>query len=324
MIPFKKINLSESIDRIKPLIDSGYIGLGNVVYDFEKKLAQYVGTKEAVAFDSCTSALFISLLWEKMHDRLNPKLVIPSMTVPLVACAIREAGVDFMFNRETSWVGSEYQLMGSLIFDSAHELRRNQWKENGHNLDAEKICFSFYPTKTIGSADGGAVATNDVEFAEWARKIITYGRNQQKNYGNSWDYDVEMFGYKRHWTNLQAAIALEQLERLDSTANVRNAIRRRYNRELGLSNTSEYLYRINVSDQNKFIEFMKSKEIECGVHFKPLHLMKPFSEIAMDGVDRAQVERAYRQTVSLPFFDMMTDREVTTVIDAVQESGMLI
>jgi dTDP-4-amino-4,6-dideoxygalactose transaminase len=320
MIPFKKINLGNAKEAIAPLLESGYIGLGDVVYQFEKELAEYVGAKEVVAFDSCTSAIFISLLWE-LKTTGRALVSIPSMTVPLVANAVMEVGIEFVFNRNTNWVGQAYSIVGSNVVDSAHELRRDQFKEYDDEI---KLCFSFYPTKTIGSADGGAVATNDSEFANWARQIITYGRNQRQQYGNSWDYDVEMMGYKRHWTNLQAAIALEQLRRLDETSRYRRFIRDHYNTAFGLENTSEYLYRINVHNQAKFLDIMKSMSIECGVHFKPLHLMKPFKDIKfLEGHDPQLVEEAYKHTVSLPFYDTMTMQELDEVIAAVKESGQV-
>lgn len=325
-IPFKRINLGNSLERIKPLIDSGFIGLGDTVYQFEKKLAEYVGAPEVVAVDSCTSALFLSLIWEKKKDGTR-SVVIPSMTVPLVACAIKEAGLDFTFNGETDWVGSAYPLKGSLVIDSAHQLTRNQYAELFKGMPYEigfKVCFSFYPTKTIGSADGGAIATWDHEFAEWARKVATYGRNQRQKYANSWEYDVEMYGYKRHWTNLQAAIALEQLERLDETANMRNQIVAAYNNRFGYLNTSEYLYRIKVSDQKKFIEKMADAGIECGVHFKPLHLMSPFQSVYIASTDRWKVEKDYHETVSLPLYDKLSDEEVGYIMDQAEATGMIL
>src|SRR3989344_9500183 len=204
MIPFKKINLGQAYKDLKPLFKSGLIGLGNTVFEFEKELADYVGSKYVIALDSCTSALFLSLLYEA--ERGLTEVSIPSMTVPLVANACLEAGLKIKFNDHTDWVGSAYDIIGSNIVDSAHQLDRGQYKF----FMGKKLCFSFYPTKTIGSADGGAIATDDEDFANWVRSVSTYGRDQKSERGNSWDYDVQMFGYKRHYTNLQAAICLEQ------------------------------------------------------------------------------------------------------------------
>lgn len=306
MIPFKKLNFTRSLELIKPLLESGQIGLGGIVTEFEEELAKYVGSKYAVATDSCTSAIFLSLKYEGKNEGY---VSVPSMTVPLVANAVLEAGLNMSFSGETSWVGSAYKLIGTDVIDSAHQLQRGQYKGG-------KVCFSFYPTKTIGSADGGAIATDDKDFYDWAKSISTYGRDMSQ-YGNSWDYDVKMVGYKRHYTNLQSAICLEQLRRLDETNEKRQRIVSQYNAAFGLNNTSDYLYRIGMPDRDRFIEYAKEKGIECGVHFKPLHLMTPFKDILMTDEDKKRVEDAYSMTVSLPFYDTMTDEEIGRVIETV-------
>lgn len=310
-IPFKKINLGNAYKDLKPLFKSGLIGLGNIVFEFEKELAKFVGSKYVVALDSCTSALFLSLKFER--DKGLKEVLIPSMTVPLVANACLEAGLRIKFHNHTDWVGSAYDIIGSNVADSAHQLEKGQYK----NFKGKKLCFSFYPTKTIGSADGGAIATDDAEFANWVRSVSTYGRNQKSQRGNSWDYDVQMLGYKRHYTNLQAAICLEQLRRLDQTNAKRKRIVRIYNKALGYNNKSDYLYRINIKDRDEFIQYALENGVECGVHFKPLHLMLPFKKMPMSKEDRASVEQAYKKTVSLPLYDTMTDREINKVIRTV-------
>lgn len=312
-IPFKKINLGDSLTYIKPLIESGYIGLGDIVFQMEKQLAEYVGAKHVVALDSCTSALFLSLKWEYQHHEVD-EVSIPSMTVPLALNAALEAGMKVKLDDRTNWVGKYYDMNGSCVIDSAHELRRNQYKKlSAENPDHDlKLCFSFYPTKTIGSADGGAIATDNEAFANWARSAATYGRNQKSKYQNSWEYDVDMVGYKRHYTNLQAAIVLEQLHRLDQTNFRRQAIVARYNEAFNRENDSDYLYRINMDNRDKFIQYMKDQGIECGVHFKPLHLMTPFKKLKVQNPD--EIERMYKMTVSLPLYDTLTDKEVEYII----------
>jgi dTDP-4-amino-4,6-dideoxygalactose transaminase len=329
-IPFKKINLGKALERIAPLIESGFIGLGNVVFETEKKLAEYVGAKEVVLVDSCTSALFLSLKYEMMKAGKQLEVVMPSMTVPLAVNAAMEAGCKLIFDTRTDWVGRYYSIRGTTVVDSAHELRRDQYlrmqTEEGWD-DNLKLCFSFYPTKTIGSADGGAIATNDSEFARWCRSAATYGRNQSTKYQNSWDYDTEMVGYKRHYTNLQAAIVAEQLDRLDQTNAVRQRIVKTYNENLGYDNKSDYLYRINVENRDEFVKFMADKGIEVGVHFKPIHLMTPYKDhlVVQDGKteevggEREQIEEAYQKTVSLPLYADLTVGEIMRIIEAVKE-----
>lgn len=312
-IPFKKINLGKAYKDLKPLFKSGLIGLGNIVFEFEKELAHYVGSKYVVTLDSCTSAIFLSLKYAA--EKGLKEVSIPSMTVPLVANACLEAGLRITLNGHTDWVGSAYDIIGSNVVDSAHQLQRGQYKD----FKGKTLCFSFYPTKTIGSADGGAIATDDEKFANWVRSISTYGRDQKNHSGNSWDYEVQMFGYKRHYTNLQAAICLEQLRRLDETNARRKRIVSIYNKTLGYNHKSDYLYRINMKDRDGFIQYAAKFGVECGVHYKPLHLMIPFKNIQMSKEDKINVEKAYKQTVSLPFYDTMTDKQVNKVIDVVKK-----
>ena len=307
MIPFKKLNYDErEINAVAEVMRSGMVGLGDKVFKFEKELAEYLGVKYVIATDSCTSALLICLEYEAVYS-----VGVPATTVPLVANAVIESGSNLYFTDDIEWIGNKYRLENTNIFDSAHEIYRYQLNDIGQR---EKVCYSFYPTKGIGSADGGAIATNDKDFAKWARSKITYGRNQEQKYGNSWDYDVMMFGYKRHYTNLQAAICLEQLKKLDNTNVIRERIRNKYNDALDTNNTSLYLYRINVENRDEFIEDALAEGIQCGVHYKPMYMMEAFRKFPVIG-DKHEIEEDYETTVSLPFHAMLTDEDVSKVIE---------
>lgn len=304
MIPFKKIDLGNAYKEIEPLFKSGKIGLGQVTGQFEKELAEYVGSKYALAVSSCTAALFISSLWEKMHGA--EEVSIPSMTMALVPMAILQAGLKIdKFNDDVAWVGDRYRIFGTDIIDSAHRLRRNDFEGLAPQT---KLCYSFYPTKVIGSIDGGAIATNDEEFIKWARSYILYGRNQGKEYKNSWEYEIEMLGGKYNYNDVQAAICLEQLRRLDDTNADRRHVAEVFNNNLHEHNTSDYLYRIQLNNRDGFIRSMARQGIECGVHFKPLHLFKPFKDIPVDNKEKIEFE--YKQTVSLPFYESLTNQEI--------------
>jgi len=311
MIPFKRLNFTGAREEIIKLLESGYIGLGDKVFEFEQELAKYIGSKYVIATDSCTSALFICLKYKQEYKRIS----IPSMTVPLVANAIIESGNLLSFNDNIEWVGNSYLLIYTNIVDSAHQLEKNMFSKIPEEFN---LCFSFYPTKIIGSADGGAIATNDKEFAEWARSVITYGRNQKQEYQNSWEYDTERLGYKRHYTNLQAVICLEQLRRLDETNELRKQVRDKYNDAFGRKNTSLYLYRINVKKRNEFIKQMANEGIECGVHFKPLHQMNAFKHIKFKSDSYSKlVNMAYDETVSIPFYESLNEKEQDLIIKKV-------
>jgi len=325
MIPLIKLPLNEDdAQAVADVVRSKMIGLGNLVFEFEEKLAKFAGSKYAVAVDSCTSALFLSLdyfhrITQWTMERQTGVVGIPSMTVPLVANAIQEAGLVAVFTDDVDWVGTHYNLYGTNIWDSAHELYRGCFKQ--YPKDAV-VCLSFYPTKPLGSADGGAILTNDKKMYEWLKSASTYGRNQGKKYRDSWDYEVIMIGYKRHYTNLQAALCMSQLERLDETNADKEVVRNFYNKSFRYNNESDYLYRIWVKDRNKFIKSMKDKGIACGVHYKPMHMMEAYEDTPVIG-SKEKLEKAYKHTVSIPFYADMTHEDILNVTNAVISSGQL-
>lgn len=310
MIPFKRINLGGAYEAIQPLFNSGMLGIGPELFEFEKDLAEYVGSKYCITFNSCTSAIYLALLWEK--EQGLEKVSIPDMTVPLVANAVMWSGLQFDLYDNTSWVGGTYKILGSNVIDSAHELRKNCFLQYSED---SKVCFSFYPTKTIGTSDGGAIATNDEDFYNWARSVSVYGRNQKNYRQNYWDYDIERLGYKFHWNSLNAVIAHEQLKRLDETNAKRQAIVQKYNEAFSLNNTSDYLYRLEVKNRDVFVKYMIDNGIECGVHFKPLHMFEPFKDLEV--WDKERTEEDFNKTVSLPLYDMLTEGETNTIIQTV-------
>ena len=326
MIPLIKLPLNENdAQAVANVVRSKQIGLGNLVFEFEKKLAEFTGAKYCVTTDSCTSALFLSLDYFNRITKWGMKrrtgvVGVPSMTVPLVANAIEEAGLTAVFTDDVNWVGTHYNLSGTNIWDSAHELYRDCFKQYP---ESAVVCLSFYPTKPLGSADGGAILTDDREMADWFRSASTYGRNQGKKYQDSWDYETIMMGYKRHYTNLQAALCMSQLERFDETNAKRKKVRDVYNEAFGYDNTSGYLYRIWVGNRKKFIKYMKSKGIACGVHYKPMHMMEAYTDTPVIG-DKQYIEEEYKHTVSIPFYADMTKKEILEVINAVKDSGQLL
>jgi dTDP-4-amino-4,6-dideoxygalactose transaminase len=236
---------------------------------------------------------------------------IPSMTVPLVANTIIHAGEQIHFVDEHNWVGRSYELAPYNIIDSAHEVSRGQFLR--HN-DETLLCFSFYPTKPITSCEGGMICTNDLKAVEWLRKARFYGRNSDSSIcKNSWEYDIEFPGWKMNMTEIQAAICLEQLHKLPKIDKKRQDVVDFYNEKFNLANMSLYLYRLNVVNRDGFVKYMSANGVECGVHFRPLHLMKPFANCEKD--DLSQTEIVGQMTVSLPLYDTLFIGDMHKIVE---------
>ena len=115
-----------------------------VVTEFENAIADYVGAKYAVSFNSATNAIFLTLLNKK------ETITVPSMIPPVVLNAIITSGNKYNFRDDTNWVGDSYILhdFGNYkIVDSAQKVEENQFKKECNDNDL--MVFSFYPTKPV-------------------------------------------------------------------------------------------------------------------------------------------------------------------------------
>ena len=130
----------------------------DIVVEFEKKIADYVGSKYACSINSATNAIFLSLL------NKNVIVDLPSMIPPVVANAIITSGNKINFIDDVDWVGNSYilhQFDDYKVVDSAQKLEKNQFQRECNPQDL--MIFSFYPTKPLSGLDGGMVVTDDYE-----------------------------------------------------------------------------------------------------------------------------------------------------------------
>jgi dTDP-4-amino-4,6-dideoxygalactose transaminase len=311
MIPFKiPVIHDEEIQAVVEAMQSKQLSSGQVVSQFEEEFADYVGANHAIAVNCCTSALYLSFQTTNISHQ---KVFIPSMLPPLVVNTIIHAGGVPHFIDDCNWVGHCYHIKPFPIYDSAHEVKKQMFS----NLPNDAIvCYSFYPTKPIGSCDGGMICTNDDNKAAWFRKARIFGRSSG-NYENSWESSIEFPGWKMYMSDIQASIALPQLRRLNKTDMKRKHILDLYNQLLETNNTSMYLYRINVKERDGFIKYMFDNGIECGIHFRPLHNMKIYSQYDKDSL--IETEKNGISTVSLPFYDSLYDESIKHISDLVRK-----
>ena|SRR3990167_770766 len=168
-----------------------------VVYEFEKVIADYAGSRYAVALESCTAAIFLSLLW--MKKEFGGKLgviTIPKRTYPSVPASIIHAGGNVEFSEE-KWGGS-YLLEPYNITDGALKFKRGMYKGGLH-------CLSFHIKKLLPIGRGGMILTDNYDAAEWFKLMRFDGRHpvplQEDNF--------TVLGYNFYMTPEQAAKGLQ-------------------------------------------------------------------------------------------------------------------
>jgi len=143
------------------------------VIDFENAIAEFCGSKYAVAVESCTSALFLSLVYEFKNYRHKPNVHIPARTYPGVACSIIHAGGNIIFEHEP-WEG-EYQLYPHRVWDAALRFKKGMYEPHKHNAGLQ--CLSFHVKKNLPIGRGSCILTDDLEAVKWLRKARFDGRD---------------------------------------------------------------------------------------------------------------------------------------------------
>lgn len=364
MIPVSKPSMGkEELAAVEKVFSSGWLGLGSVVFDFENKIREYLGAKHVIAVNTGTSALHIAL--DSYGIAAGDEVLVPSLTFVATIQAIIQTGATPVFcdirgedlnidlddarkkiNPKTKAImpvhycgkpcdmdslmdlGKKHKL--KIVEDAAHAFGSTyKGKKIGSFGDA--TCFSFDPIKTITCGEGGAVVLKDDDIAEKIRRkrILGIDKDTWHRYQNkrSWLYEVIDSGYRYHMSNINAAIGIEQLNKIERFIEQRRKIAIAYDREFnGLKgikilendhkNAAQFCYIARFKDRDKAMVFLKEKGVETGVHYIPNHLHPLFKKYA---VELPNTEKVGEEILTLPLYCNMTDDDIKLVIDSVKE-----
>jgi perosamine synthetase len=297
---------------------------GKVVNQFEEEFAEYVGAKYAVSCHSATMAIFV--LFSKLFCKElgiykeNNFVYLPSLYPPVVVNALINSGNHIRFTKNTNWIGYHchlYTFNDFSIFDSAHQVDKNQFKEYGEN---DIVIFSMYPTKPISSCDGCILVSNDRYKINLFRRIVNNGMNSKIC---SWESILSFPGHKLYMNSISAKIALNNLRRLDCKKERLNEIRKIYQDNLPseciFTNNSDHLFRIAISEREQFIK--NHPNIEFGIHYRALHkILKNnpyYKNYITCSQDVEQCEYEANHCLSIPFHEKLTKNEINRIIDAI-------
>ena len=166
----------------------------DVVDLFEKKLAEYGGSKYAVAVDNCTDAMFLCLKYLNAEGEIT----LPKRTYVSVPCTVIHAGCQVKFD-DIEWSGA-YPLRPYPVWDSATKMRRGMYVQDSY------YCLSFHRRKHIPIGKGGMILTNDKDAYEWFKLARYEGRHMDRLYKND---TFDMIGWNMYMPPEQAAEGLE-------------------------------------------------------------------------------------------------------------------
>ncbi len=227
-----------------------------------------------------------------------------------------------------------------LIEDAAHSLG-TAYRGTPVGSIADLTTFSFHPVKTITAGEGGAVTTQSAELAQRVLLCARHGITRdvallQKQEGN-WYYEQQLLGYNYRLTDIQCALALSQLEKLDAFSARRRELVRRYDEafrelpevfvqeETAGSDTVRHLYvlRLDLSrlrcDRREFYDAMQAENIGVNVHYIPVYYFPYYQGLGCRRGLCPNAEAYYESCLTLPLFYGMTDQDQQDVIEAVKK-----
>ena len=360
------------IEEVIACMESGWLGTGPRVARFEEDFKAYKGARHAVAVNSCTAALHLSLLAAGL--RSGDEVITTPLTFCATVNAILHAGaipvladvdsrtmnidpsrVESAITSKTRAVlpvhfagrpcemdplcdlGKRHGL--KLIEDCAHAIE-SEYKGRKTGTFGDFGCFSFYVTKNIVTGEGGMILTRDEEDSIRLKVLALHGMSKDawKRFGDEGykHYRVIECGFKYNMMDLQAAIGIHQLERIERYWVRRREIWQRYNEafadlpiELPLDPAPEtrhsyHLYTILVDEtrsgigRDAFLDAMTSRNIGVGVHYLSIPEHPYYQDsFGWKPEDYPNAMRIGRQTASLPISAKLTDKDVEDVIDSV-------
>lgn len=224
-----------------------------------------------------------------------------------------------------------------LIEDACHALGAHyQGSPIGSCRHSDMTVFSFHPVKPITTAEGGAVTTRDQVLADKLRLYRSHGitRDPQALLMPSpgeWYYEQQLLGFNYRLTDIQAALGLSQLSRLDQFITQRRELARRYDALLSLlpvqplqqSNNRQsgyHLYVIQVAERDQVFARLRAAGIGVNVHYIPIPAQPYYRGQGHDPADYPGAQAYYQGAISLPLFPALTLSEQQQVVDALEQA----
>lgn len=364
----------EEIAEVVDTLRSGWLSAGPKVELFERMFRAYIGSKYAIAVNSCTAALHLSLIVAGIRE--GDEVITSPLTFASTANTIIHVGARPIFvdiERETMNIcpflieekitnrtkaiipvhfagrpcnmdaimdiAKRYNLF--VIEDAAHAIGA-EYKGRKIGTIGDFTSFSFNVIKNITTGEGGMVATDNSDWAEMISIYSQHGMNKggwkrycDKNFSQ---YQILFPGYKYNMMDIQAAIGIHQLKRIEQYHMRRKEIWDTYNEAfkylpIDIPSPEEEnikhsycLYtllvdpkKIKISRQ-KFQEKLYDRKITTGIHFTSLHLQQYYQDtFGYKRGDFPNAEYISDRTLSLPLSPKLTDEDVDYVINAVRE-----
>lgn len=375
-IPFNRPSIGdEEINEVVATLRSGWLTTGPRTAQFEKDFASYTGARHTLAVNSCTAGLHLALaalgigpgdevITTPLTFCATVNVILHVGATPILADVGADGNIDpaSVADRITdrtralipvhlAGLPCAMEALWSLarrhnlhvVDDAAHAVGTYyRGLPIGASASSAAVAFSFYATKTITTGEGGMVTTHDESLADRLRNLCLHGIskdawNRYTDRGN-WYYEVLAPGFKYNLSDIQSAIGLHQLRKLEEFIEVRTRYARLYQHALadvpevevppdtdsGRHSWHLYMIRLNLDqleiDRDAFIRALRERNIGTSVHFIPIPLHPVFAPFASRPENQCPRALAlYPRLVSLPLYPAMREDQVEYVAAAIKD-----
>lgn len=365
----------KDIYAVDEVLRSDYVTCGPKTQELERSLEQYTGARHAVAVSNGTAALHCACMAagigagdevittpltfaasancalycgakpvfadvEEDTYNIDPQSIEDKITDKTKAVVAVDFTGQAVKHREIREICDRHHLI--FIEDAAHAIATTYNGVQVGNL-ADITTFSFHPVKTITGGEGGAVLTNSDELYQKIQLVHTHGIThdpvlmEEPVHEGPWYYEQIMLGYNYRITDIQAALIVSQMKKLDQFKARRKKIVKMYDeafaqipeiivqKEIAESDTCRHLYIIRLDTEKlsctrrEFFDAMSAENVQCQIHYVPVYWFPYYQKLGYKKGLCPVAEEVYKGIMSIPLYPRMTDQDVSDVIHAVRK-----
>ena len=344
------------VRAVSEALTSDFLTCGPKVEEFERDICDYTGAKYCVAVANATAALHLCML----AIGLKPQDEVITSPITFVASAncVLYAGAKVKFadiESDTANIAAEeikkqitkrtkalipVHFAGQscdmeriseiaranglyVIEDAAHAIGSKYKGEMvGSCKYSDMTVFSFHPVKTITTGEGGAITTNSEELHQKLSRLRAHGMRPAKN----WEKEMRELGYNYRLTDIQSALGITQLKKIEKFKKRRREIVEYYNKNLRLPHLVEkdysdacfHLYPVMVPNREDFYLKAREQGLNLQVHYFPVHLQPYYKGLGFKEGDYPNAESYYKNCISLPLYSSLSDADLREIVKRIK------